>query len=128
MGKDNNLATIEEVRQFLDTLKIWLTSFGGQVLYDNRPKNLEFMFAMEWTSPDQKKEWLLKLEPEDYFEGPNDNENPKLNPVWVFGKRIDKKLCYIKIYLLRQPNVYCISFHFAEFDMYLPFKNKTERL
>ena len=128
MGTDNNTAKKEEVKQFLDTLKIWLISFGGQVLYDTRPKNIEFMTAMEWTKPDQKKEWLLKLEPEDYFQGPVENENPRLSPVWIFGKRIEKKLCYIKIYLLKQPNVYCVSFHFAEYDMYLPLMDITEKI
>ena len=120
-----NEAKIEEVRQFLNTLKNWLQYFGGQVIYDTRQKNVDFMTLMEWTKPDQKKEWLMKLEPEDYFEGPEVNDSPNLNPVWVFGKRIEGKLCYIKVFLMNQPNVYCISFHLAEHDMYLPFKNIT---
>ena len=123
----NNAATRDEVQQFLDTMKTRLERLGGQVMYDTRPKNLEFMLAMEWTKPDKKKEWLLKLEAEDYFQGPVTNEKPALNDVWVFGKRIEKHLCYIKIYLAYNPNFYCISFHFAEFDMYLPLKNVTEK-
>lgn len=126
MGK--NETTREQVQQFLDTLKNWLTFFGGQVLYDTRQKNLDFMTEMEWTSPDRKKEWLLKIEPEDYYEGPTPNEDPGMDNVWVFGKRIQGRLCYIKIHLMKKPNVYCISFHFAEHDMYLLFKDFTEEI
>ena len=122
----NTAATYEEVKAFLDQMKIWLTVLGGYVVYENRPKNDQFMVDMEWLVPDRKKEWLLKLEPEDYHEGPNPNEKPGGMPVWKFGKRIEGKLCYIKLYLLKQPNVYCISFHFAEHDMYLPLRNVTE--
>ena len=99
----------------------------GHVIYDKRDKNEQFMVDMEWDKPDKKREWLLKLEPEDYFEGPDPNEWPGLNPVWKFGKRIEGHLCYIKIFLIPQNNVYCISFHFAEYDMRLPLKNMIEK-
>lgn len=109
-------------------MQTWLSFFGGFVIYESRPKNEQFMVEMEWVSADKKREWLKKLEPEDYFEGPNENEKPGVSPVWIFGKRIEGRLCYIKIYLLPKPNVYCISFHFAEHDMYLPLKNTIERI
>ena len=109
-------------------MKARLELLGGCVIYDQRPKNLQFMVDMEWHKPEKKKEWLLKLTPEDYFEGPLDNESPGLEPVWVFGKRVEGRLCYIKVFLIPVNNVYCISFHFAEYDMYLPLKGVTERL
>ena len=109
-------------------MRTWLTLMGGQVLYDTRGKNEQFMAEMEWTKPDKKKEWLLKLVPEDYFEGPDPNESPGLNPLWKFGKRIEGHLCYIKVFLIPKNNVYCISFHFAEHDMYLPLKKITETI
>ncbi len=124
MGYDG--ATYEEVRQFLDQMKSWLSLLGGYVIFDNRDKNVQFMVDMDWNKSDKKKEWLLKLEPEDYFEGPEPNEIPGLNPVWKFGKRIEGHLCYIKIFLIPQNRVYCISFHFAEHNMYLPLMGKTE--
>lgn len=124
----NTTATYKEVKQYLDQMKNWLTFFNGRVIYETKPKNEQFMADMEWTKTDQKKEWLLKLEPEDYYEGPDANEIPGLNPVWKFGKRIKGKLCYIKIYLLSKPNVYCISFHIAEYDMPLPLKNVIEKI
>lgn len=126
MGKTT--ATYEEVKQFLDQMKTWLTILGGFVVYDRKEKNEQFMVDMDWTKPDKKKEWLLKLEPEDYFMGPDPNETPGRSDVWQFGKRIENKLCYIKIYLLKNPNVYCISFHLAEHDMKLPHKNTIETI
>lgn len=124
----NTAATYEEVKQFLDKMRAWLTILGGQVYYESRDKNDQFMAAMDWHKPDKKKEWLLKLEPEDYFEGPNDNEVKAQNPVWIFGKRIEGHLCYIKIFLIPVNNVYCISFHFAEHNMRLPLKGITETI
>lgn len=124
----NTTAKYEEVKAFLDKMQNWLKYFNGIVYYDNREKNDQFMADMDWTKPEKKKEWLLKLEPEDYYQGPNANEKVGLNPVWVFGKRIEGKLCYIKVFLLSQPNIYCISFHLAEHDMFLPFKNVTETI
>lgn len=124
----NTSATYEEVKQFLDQMKNWLTYFDGHVVYEIKPKNDQFMVDMDWYKPDKKKEWLLKLEPEDYFEGPDPNAKPALNDVWKFGKRIENRLCYIKIYLLPKPNIYCISFHLAERDMYLPLKKQTETI
>lgn len=65
----NTSATYDEVKSFLDQMKTWLTFLNGNVVYDTRPKNRQFMVDMEWTQSSTKKEWLLKLEPEDYFEG-----------------------------------------------------------
>lgn len=124
MGGDT--ATYKEVKDFLNQMKTRLTLLGGHVIYETKPKNEQFMVDMEWAKADKKKEWLLKLEPEDYYKGPIPNEKPGLNPVWQFGKRIEGRLCYIKIYLIPTNNVYCISFHLAEFDMYLPLKGRTE--
>jgi len=126
MGKTD--AKYEDVKAFLEQMQNWLRYFGGQVFYETKPKNDQFMAEMEWVVPDKKKEWLLKLEPDDYFEGPDKNEIPGLMPVWKFGKRIEGRLCYIKIYLLPKPNVYCISFHFAEHDMRFPLKKVIETI
>lgn len=121
-------ATYDQVKEFLDKMRTRLIFMGGQVLYDMRGKNEQFMADMDWDKPDKKKEWLLKLVPEDYFEGPDPNESPGLNPVWKFGKRIEGHLCYIKVFLIPKNNVYCISFHFAEHDMYLPLIQKLETI
>lgn len=127
-GMANTSATYDEVNEFLERMRTWLTLMGGQVLYDVRGKNEQFMAEMEWTKPDKKREWLLKLVPEDYYEGPDPNDSPGLNPVWKFGKRIEGHLCYIKVFLIPKNNVYCISFHFAEHDMFLPLKKTKEAI
>ncbi len=44
MGYDG--ATYEEVRQFLDQMKSWLSLLGGYVIFDNRDKNVQFMVDM----------------------------------------------------------------------------------
>ena len=93
-------ATYDEVKELLDKMRTCLTFMGGQVLYDTRGKNEQFMVEMDWVKPDKKKEWLLKLVPEDYFEGPDPNESPGLDQVWKFGKRIEGHLCYIKVFLI----------------------------
>lgn len=72
----NTSATYIEVKEFLDRMRTKLTLMGGQVLYDTRTKNKQFMLDMEWDRPDKKKEWLLKLVPIDYYEGPDTNEVP----------------------------------------------------
>lgn len=123
----NTGATYQEVKDFLTKMKLCLTSLGGFVIYSKREKNDQFMAIMDWHKEDKKREYLLKLEAEDYYEGPDDNEISGFSPVWKFGKRIEGRLCYIKIFL-QKPNVICISFHLAEHDMYLPLKNVTERI
>lgn len=123
----NTVATYQEVKDFLTAMKNCLNILGGYVIYSKREKNDQFMATMDWHKEDKKKEYLLKLEVEDYFEGPDPNEIPGFSPVWKFGKRIEGRLCYIKVFL-KKPNVICISFHLAEHDMFLPLKNKTERI
>lgn len=120
--------TYEKVKLFLDQMKSRITLLGGRVLFGASDKNDQFMVEMEWFKTSQKIEWLLNLVPEDYYQGPIDNIQPTLSPVWIFGKRIEGRLCYIKVYLIQKINVYCISFHFAEHDMYLPLKNVTEKI
>jgi len=106
MGKTD--AKYEDVKAFLEQMQNWLRYFGGQVFYETKPKNDQFMAEMEWVVPDKKKEWLLKLEPDDYFEGPDKNEIPGLMPVWKFGKRIEGRLFISKFICCRNPM--CIAF------------------
>ena len=122
----NTSATRNEVNDFLTQMRLCLTKLNGYVIYNTRDKNKQLMAVMDWYKEDQKRDWLLRLEVDDYFEGPDINEQPRLNSVWKFGKRIEGHLCYIQIFL-QKPNVVCISFHLAEHDMYLPLKNITER-
>lgn len=114
---------------FLTSLKNRLGLLGGEVIYDTgeaRKKNQDFLLEMGWFGT-KRKDCLLLLEKEDYYQGPLHNDDKFGEDIWVFGKRFDGRLCYIKIYLLNPlNNVYCVSFHFAEYDMYLPLRGVTE--
>lgn len=119
-----NDAKIEDVKAFLDSLQSRIHFLNGIVIYEPRDKNIDFLTAMEWRPSDRDK-WLMQLVPEDYYEGPYPNTDAFGDDVWVFGKLIKGQLCYIKIYFLESPNLYCISFHFAEFDMTFPLSGIT---
>ncbi len=121
---ENNDATREQVKAFLDLLHTRMAFMNSIVSYDSRGKNRDFLTAMEWYSADREK-WLLQLVPEDYFQGPLPNSNKYGEDIWVFGKMIQEELCYIKVHFLKTKNIYCISFHFAEFDMFLPLRGRT---
>lgn len=121
---NKNDATREEIKAFLDLLQSRMRYLGSIVSYDPRDKNRDFLAAMEWRSAERDK-WLLQLVLDDYYEGPLPNSDEYGEDLWVFGKMIQNELCYIKIYFLKNPNIFCISFHFAEFDMYLPLPGVT---
>lgn len=121
---DKNDAARDEIRMFLDLLQSRIRYLGCIVSYDPRDKNRDFLVAMEWPSAERDK-WLLQLNPDDYYEGPLPNADEFGGDLWVFGKMIQNELCYIKICFLKTQNVFCVSFHFAEFDMYLPLQGIT---
>lgn len=66
---EKNDATRDQVKAFLDLLQSRIQFLNSIVLYDPRDKNRDFLAAMEWPSSERDK-WLLKLIPEDYYEGP----------------------------------------------------------
>jgi len=120
---------IEEIRKkviaFLDEIYVRLTYLNGQVFYsEEREKNHKFLVEAGW-QPSRRTQYILELTPDDYFEGPTKNELYDGSEVWVFGKVLEDMLCYIKIHLLAQRNVYCISFHLAEHSMKMPLTGKT---
>lgn len=131
MDQPEDSIDIKALESFLITLKNRLGLLGAEVIYDtgeNRLKNKLFLEEMGWVGT-MRRDRLLLLEKEDYFQGPLPNDDKYGEDIWVFGKRFNGRLCYIKIYLLKPPNnVFCISFHFAEHDMYLPLRKITERI
>ena len=122
---DKNNASREDVKIFLDLLQSRMKFMNCIVAYDSRDKNMDFLTAMEWYSASIRDEWLLQLVPEDYFQGPLPNADEFGEDIWVFGKTIQDELCYIKLYFLKSKNIFCVSFHFAEFDMFLPLRGRT---
>ena len=116
----------KKVEAFLQSMNVRL-SLGDRIEYDHLHKNREFLAIMEWRGPERDK-YIRDLKAEDYVLGPIQNIDPDRQEIWVFGKRIIGRLCYIKICMAIAENVCCISFHLAERDMFLPLQNKWERV
>ena len=78
---------------------------------------------MDITSKGRDK-YVLSLTEEDYCQGPDKNDYPNQNDVWVFGKNIKKEEIYIKIFINALPNManVCISFHIAKHKLTYPLK------
>ncbi|MEX2410979.1 MAG: toxin [Candidatus Paceibacterota bacterium] len=114
------MASLNDVEQFLEKFKVKLKVFD--VIYVGREKNTQTLLDMEWVSA-KRDEILLKLEMEDYCEGPLEETMHGTGSMWVFGKQISGKEVYIKI-AMGQPNssVICISFHIADYKLQYPLK------
>ncbi len=125
---DNN-ATLEQVDAFLKEFQVKAKVFGIDYNID-KEENQQTLFDLEIPAS-KRDEYILSLKPEDYYQGPDDNDyDPEEGNVWMFGIGIKKRgrgkkiPIYIKIYITKvngAPN-YCISFHIAKFEMTFPYK------
>lgn len=126
-----NKATYDEVKVFLDEFKAKARVFG--IVYNiDKEENQQTLFDLELFGSERDR-YILNLQPEDYYQGPDENDyNNEEGPVWMFGIGIKKKRkrgkipIYIKIYITKAsgtPN-YCISFHIAKFPMTFPYKSE----
>lgn len=92
-----------------------------------RQKNTQALIDLGIT-PNERKEILLGLVPEDYVAGPMPDDSDSGKEVWVFGKKVEGTETYIKIGVTQNPkrkSVYeatILSFHPAEFPMRYPLK------
>ena len=89
----NSQATIEEVDAFLKEFKERAKLFGI-VYVDSKPNNVDTLNELEIT-PKERDSYVLSLIAEDYSQGPDANDYPGQNDVWVFGKFIKRKELYI---------------------------------
>ena len=127
----DNKATLDEVKAFLNEFHQNTNVFG--IIYNNdKEENMQTLLDLE-LPPNKRDEYILNLLPEDYYQGPSDNEyGEDEGPVWMFGIGIKKKgkgkkiPIYKKIYITKYANTstYCISFHKAKFEMIFPYKTK----
>lgn len=117
----DNKAKKDEVEGFLKEFKE-RARFFGIVYVDGKPENVSTLAELE-ISGKQRDEFVLALEAEDYYQGPDKNDYPGQNDVWMFGKEIKGKEVYIKIYIGKTnlSNV-CISFHIAKSKITYPLK------
>lgn len=74
------------------------------------------MNELEYDTEDVRHE-LMNLTVADYIENIKDSRYPDANAFYVFGKCICGKEIYIKEKFKEDLNVFCISFHFAEFRL-----------
>jgi hypothetical protein len=123
----NILADRNQVRDFLESIKETISNpiaDRGWVLVP-RHENNECLSQLGFRYP-EIQEALLGLSVQDYCEGPcQDRDQP--GDLWIFGKVLENKSVYIKIKLAsRGPLkfVRIISFHFAEYTLDYPFKEK----
>jgi hypothetical protein len=115
------MATKEEVQSFLSEfhqkMRIWEIR-----VRDDRGKNTQALYNLE-ISPIQRIKIIESLSVIDYSQGPKTDTLNAGAPLWVFGKVVKSQMIYIKISVGSPSNpVICISFHEAEHEMQLPFK------
>lgn len=109
-----------EIESFLEEFKVKMGTFD--IVFLRREKNEQALYDLE-IIPQQRIEYLKKLNVENYFRGPTEDAyDPDSLPFWEFGMQIKKKEVFIKISLWKNKKVLCISFHLAEKKMYFPYK------
>ena len=114
----------KEVEQFLKEIKEKIRFFD--VVFRPRDKNLDALAELDLT-PLKRKEYLMNLQAENYYSGPNQDTYDVSKPdYYEFGIQIKGKEIYIKISrgLINKP-VDCMSFHIAEHPMKYPLKKQT---
>ncbi len=120
------MTTKIQVQQFLVDFKIKFGVFG--VIFENRDKNFQTLLDLDIT-PKEREGYLLKLNSNDFSEGPITHNNyPNSPPLYVFGINVKGREVYIKINLGKpEKSVMCISFHISKNKMKYPFKEKGDK-
>ncbi len=118
------VTTKDEVEQYLKALKFKIGMWGILIL-DDRSKNAQSLHDLE-IPPNQRKEIIAQLIPEDYYQGPLEEKMHGILPMWIFGKAVKGKEIYIKISMGHPSSqAICISFHVAEHTIIYPFKKRS---
>ena len=97
---------------------------------DNKHTNDETLVDLDYGVKDVVAE-ILSLTVENYKETIIDNQAGKIKPFYCFIKTIKGKQVYIKFKIseVKEKQIFCVSFHFAEFFVYdnqLPYKNNKK--
>lgn len=109
-------STKEQVESFLNDFQTKLSVFN--IFFEQREKNRQALADLE-ISYSQRIDFVRKIQPEDYVDGPTSDTNDTTRPdYWVFGIKVKEKDVYVKINLgYNNKPVICISFHIAEFPL-----------
>jgi hypothetical protein len=116
------METKTEIEQFLKELKEKIKVFD--IVFRPRDKNIQTLADLDITAI-KRIDYLIKLQPEDYYAGPKkDTYDSGLPDYYEFGINIKGTEVYIKISKGRTGKpADCMSFHTAEFPMTYPLKN-----
>ena len=121
MGKT---VPFNQVKAYL--LRIKQAVAAGRYQFIPRRKNVLSLAAVGLL-PKHVKDYILRLTPQDYFNGPEDEIDQEFPPgeYVCFGCDIYGKEFYVKV-KLEQNNgenyCVCISFHIADSPIYYPYK------
>lgn len=110
------VSTKKDIDLFLDFVRTAIVS-GNRCFSSHRKKNINTL-AKLGILPKDAYDYVIKLTPDEYISGPEQNHDPKGSPVWKFKKVIKGILIYIKIELRTKTDnsVSVISFHEDEND------------
>ena len=127
------IESIEKVEEYLEELRIILCSDNFDLEHDfdilfgttensTGYKNVKTIEDLRYKKSDIRNV-LLSLTVNDYSETLSDVNNPDSPPLYVFGKTINAKDVYIKVKIRNRANrqVFCLSFHFAQFPISKPY-------
>ena len=124
------MATRDEVVAFLNLFKGCLML--DRVSVKPRNKNRRGLVDLGIT-PDQRRETLMELLPEDYVDGPKPDDTDSLHKeVWEFGKHVRGQPTYIKLRVVQAPGKQGIyygliwSFHPAEYPLKHPLRRSEK--
>lgn len=133
MNNINFRSSLNDVQNFLDRVNIALQNDANLIFIPNRKvekENLQYtngacMHTLGYEVNDVINE-IRSLCVKHYYETLFDDKQRGTMPLFVFIKEIQRKQVYIKIKLKEikeSEKVICISFHFAEYDVYkMPYK------
>jgi hypothetical protein len=118
------MASREEVCDFLSLFKTCL-QFGLSQVKD-RQKNWQGLIDLGMT-PNERRDLLLQLVPEDYCAGPKPDDTDEREQVWEFGRKVGGTEVYIKLRVVQDRRrkahrATVWSFHPAEHPMRYPLR------
>lgn len=121
----NMNTTKDDVRNFLIEFKARASQKGGLFIVP-RDVNIVCMAQLGLTDRTLRME-LLSLSVEDYYKGPEPDEDPSKSgkEVWMFGKIINGCEVYIKLKNFDvgpHKRAKCLSIHQADFPIVYPFR------
>ena len=119
-------AKIEEIENFLEEFRQIMKTFGFQLIerYDEAKTQVDVLVG---TPLNAESIIMNNLNYTHYNKGPERDHYFEDNNVWFFGYEEHGKMIYIKLsdHYGDKPHklAKCLSFHEAEFDMDLPYKD-----